>query len=108
MKRTFVESPYFSSLLESIDDKSLLSRIQKEILERPENAKVVEGTGGLKKIRVAKQRAGKSGGYRVFYLDLPKKGNTHLIFLLKKNESENITDAEKKEIRALVKQIKRT
>ncbi len=50
--------------------------------------------GGLRKVRVAREGSGKSGGYRTLYV----YGGTHMpIFLLTvfaKNEKDNLTKAE--------------
>jgi hypothetical protein len=50
--------------------------------------------GGLRKVRFARQGAGKSGGYRILYIF----GGVHMpIFLLTlfaKNEKDNLTKAE--------------
>jgi hypothetical protein len=50
--------------------------------------------GGLRKVRVAREGGGKSGGYRTLYVF----GGTHMpIFLLTvfaKNEKDNLTKAE--------------
>ena len=49
---------------------------------------------------------GKSGSYRVLYLDLPTREHTHLLYIYKKGESEDISPEGKKIMRNLVKQIK--
>ncbi len=58
------------------------------------------------KIRVGKPKSGKSGGYRVFYLDLPELGQTYLMTLLDKRDAENISDEEKTLLRIFAKKIK--
>ncbi len=67
------------------------------------------GTGGLRKIRLG-QRAlgrGKRGGVRVYYLDLPRGGVTHLLAIFGKREKSDLTPAERRQVAALVKQLKR-
>ncbi len=72
MIRTFVESDSFTSSLKKIGDSGLLQKIQKILLDNMETGLTVEGTGGVRKFRVSKNDSGKSGGYRVYYLDLRK------------------------------------
>lgn len=84
----------------------LLKAIQDELLKDLEKGDLVKGAGGIRKLRVARAGGGKSGGYRVFYLDLPQKGITYLMALLDKRESENISDHEKTILRAFAKAIK--
>lgn len=49
---------------------------------------------------------GKSGGFRVDYLDIPEKGKLYLIVLYPKNVKEDLSAEEKKLIVRLVKQLK--
>lgn len=82
--------------------------IQDEILRNPAGGDVIQGTGGIRKLRVAdkKRGRGKSGGFRVLYLDLPDRARTHLIYLYSKTEADNLSADGKKVIREIVKQIK--
>ena len=67
MIRTFVESDSFRNSLRSYGDFDLLLKIQNILLENIEGGDVVEGTGGVRKVRIPKPSSGKSGGYRVFF-----------------------------------------
>jgi len=107
MKCTFVEAPMFSKRLKEFGKKTLLKRVQDEILKYPDNGVAVQGTGGVKKIRVKGYGQGKSSSYRVFYLELCEGAIIHLIFILTKNDSENISDEEKKVIKKLVEKLKK-
>jgi hypothetical protein len=104
--RKFVEAEIFKKRLEAQKEKGLLKNIQDEILRDPHGGDLLPGTGGIRKIRVAKTGAGKSGSYSVFYLDLPDLGITHLMFLLLKGEKENINDEEKNSLKKMVTLIK--
>lgn len=106
MKRTFVESSVFTAKLKKLGGPELLLKIQKIILDNSEVGDLVEGSGGVRKFRVSKDGAGKSGGYRVFYLDLPAKKVTHLLVLLDKKEKENISTADKNEMKIESKKLK--
>jgi hypothetical protein len=107
MKRQFVESSGFRKRVDDEGDDGLLKKIQDEILKDPESGATIEGTGGVRKIRVAGEGKGKSGAYRVFYFDLPTEEITHLWILLLKGERENISAAEKKALKAKTEEIKR-
>jgi hypothetical protein len=106
MRRTFVESSAFTESLKKLNEGDFLFRIQKMILEDVEVGVLVSGSGGVRKFRIARSGGGKSGGYRVFYLDLPKLKMTHLLLLLSKNEKENISGAEKNEMKVETKKLK--
>ncbi len=104
--RIFIELSIFKNKVDALGGVELLRAIQIEILKAPTKGDIVQGTGGIRKIRVAKPGSGKSGGYRVFYLDLPELGQTYLMTLLDKKDSENISDEEKILLKAFAKKIK--
>jgi hypothetical protein len=98
-----------SSLIGEFPHGELLAkRIEDEILKNPEAGDLIQGTGGLRKIRVADlaRNKGKRGGLRIFYLDLLDVGRTHLVFLLRKGEADNISASEKSMLKELVNKIK--
>lgn len=107
MKRTFIESLDFEQQLEALGESDLLKDIQNEILKNPDSGALVKGTGGIRKIRVAAKGKGKSGGIRIFYLDIPTKEKCYLLFLLEKSEKENISAEEKSELRAAAQRLKK-
>lgn len=106
--RLFIETSLFKSLLDQENDSELEKIIKDEILKNPEKGNIVQGTGGLRKIRVAKKREGrgKSGGYRVLYFDLPSHSRTYLILLYDKDELENISAGQKAIIKKQIEGIK--
>jgi hypothetical protein len=72
----------------------------------PSAGVVMQGTGGLRKIRWGRAGMGKSGGVRVVYYFHDRRMPLYLIALFSKNEKDNLTNAEKHELAALVKQLK--
>ena len=107
MKRVFVEAEIFKNKLEEIGDKNLLQNLQIEILKNPQVGVLVQGTGGIRKVRFGAKGKGKSGGVRVFYLDIPTKEKCYLLFVLEKFEVENICDDEKNELKDLAQLLKK-
>jgi hypothetical protein len=107
MKRVFVEADDFRSKLDSLNEPGLLQIIQNEIAKNPDIGVLVQGTGGIRKIRFGAKGKGKSGGIRVFYLDVPLKEKCYLLFLLQKSDAENISAEEKKELKELSQLLKR-
>ena len=104
--RVFIELSIFRIKVDTLGGVELFKGIQSEILKDPTKGDIISGAGGVRKIRVARSKSGKSGGYRVFYLDLPELGQTYLMTLLDKRDSENISDEEKALLRAFAKKIK--
>lgn len=106
MNRLFVETDTFRSLIDSIKEYGLEKKIKDEILKDPEKGDVIQGTGGLRKIRVAKEGQGKSGGYRVIYLDLKAEEVTYLFLVYGKNVQDNLTGQQKNILASQVEELK--
>lgn len=103
MTRTFVELPSFSSAWKSMGMTDTdLRRLQEELLVNPDVGKVMQGTGGVRKMRFAFERHGKSGGVRVIYVDFVVKEKLYLITAYPKSEKDNLTKAERNELKRLV------
>ena len=107
MKRTFIEVPMFTrkwAELGLTDD--ILRNLENELLENPKAGDVIQGTGGLRKIRIPLDNSGKRGGGRVIYIDIELKESIYLINVYTKNEKDDLTDDEKKAFKAVVKLLK--
>jgi hypothetical protein len=80
-----------------------LKRLQYELLANPQKGDLVQGTGGLRKIRFAFENRGKSGSLRVVYVDFAAYEKIFLITAYPKNEKDNLTDSERNNIRTLIR-----
>lgn len=80
----FVEVPAFTKRLLGIADDETYRRLQLELAANPEKGPVIQGTGGLRKVRVPARGKGKSGGARVIYLALPQHRVTYLVYVYDK------------------------
>lgn len=103
MTRTFVELPIFRSRWEDLGLTDVdLRRLQIELLSDPKIGAVMQGTGGVRKMRFAFEHQGKSGGVRVIYVDFEIYEKIYLLTAYTKNEKENLTKEERNEIRKLI------
>lgn len=107
MTRTFIEVPLFTRRWKEIGltDKELQS-LQIMLLKNPEAGSVMEGTGGIRKVRFPLKNRGKSGGVRVCYTDFTEYEIIYLITAFEKNEQENLTKEERNVLKKLVKALK--
>lgn len=69
MKAIFVELPAFERYRPSYLDDDGFRELQKLLILEPEAGEVIQGTGGLRKLRFRDPRRGKGkrGGLRVIY-----------------------------------------
>ena len=88
-----------------LSDEDLLA-LQIMLLKNPESGPVMEGTGGIRKVRFALENRGKSGSVRVCYTDFAEYEVTYLITAFTKNEQTNLSDEEKNVLKKLVKALK--
>lgn len=103
MKRSFIELPIFKSRWEALglNEEDLL-RLQIELLADPKAGDVMQGTGGVRKMRFAFEHRGKSGGVRVIYVDFEVYEKIYLLTAYTKNEKDNLTKKERSEIKQLI------
>lgn len=103
MKRSFIELPIFKSRWEALglNEEDLL-RLQIELLADPKVGDVMQGTGGVRKMRFAFEHRGKSGGVRVIYVDFEVYEKIYLLTAYTKNEKDDLTKKERSEIKQLI------
>ena len=87
-----------------LTDKDL-QRLQYQLLENPLGGAVMKGTGGLRKIRFAFEKQGKSGSARVVYVDFAVYEKIFLITAYPKNEKDNLSQAERNGIKKLIEAL---
>ena len=104
--RTFVHTKIFDRQWSALgcDDDDLLE-LQKAISEDPQKPPVIRGTGGVRKIRIALENRGRSGGARVLYVDFVIRDTVGLLYAYPKSEKEDIDENERQLLKKMVKQI---
>ena len=73
--------------------------------EQPNAGDLIQGTGGIRKLRWARGDKGKSGGVRVIYYFHSEIMPLYLLAIFGKNEKANITAEEKKILSKAVKEL---
>jgi hypothetical protein len=107
MNRTFIEVPIFTKKWHELgltDD--MLRNLENVLLDNPKAGPSIQGTGGLRKIRIPMEYSGKRGGGRVIYVDIDIKETIYFINVYVKNEKDDLTESEKKAFKAIVKLLK--
>ncbi len=106
----FRETPGFTAVLHDYFGGDEPLRVLQILLARdPEAGSVMPGCGGARKLRWPDPRRskGKRGGLRVIYLYVPAAQNILLVDVYNKNEMEDLSPQDKKDIRALADQYRR-
>ena len=94
------------------DAAKLLSEAEQEavvemIARDPTCGDVMEGTGGVRKVRFALPGRGKSGGARVIYYFHSDAMPAYLLSIFSKNEKANLSKTERNALARLVELLKR-
>lgn len=104
MYREFVRLPEFEKCWSNFglteDD---LADLEYHLCINPESGSIMEGTGGLRKLRWALPNRGKSGSIRVIYVDFVYYEKLYLISAYAKNEKDNLSKEERNEVKKLIK-----
>lgn len=91
--------------------KRLLKEVEREALVgylsgHPEAGVLIEDTGGIRKLRWAREGRGKSAGVRVIYYFHSERMPLYLLTVYGKGDKDNLTQAEKHDLRQLVGYLK--
>jgi hypothetical protein len=105
MKGVFVELPAFERHRTDYLDDEGFRGLQRALMENPEAGDVIEGTGGLRKMRFADARRGKGkrGGLRVIYYRWHAGMQFWLYTLYGKDEMADLTAKQRKALKAMIK-----
>lgn len=100
----------YTSVYEKRVGKTLRSEerdaMELHIAENPEIHPIVSGTGGVRKARWGRQGKGKRGGVRVIYFYRSIADVVYFLDIYSKTEKEDLTPADKQELRQLVNQLR--
>lgn len=65
--------------------------LQNSLVKKPDSGNIIQGGGGIRKIRWKLQGRGKRGGARVIYYWETNKNQIFMLYAYAKNECENLT-----------------
>ena len=105
MKKVFIETPTFTTKFDNLANQGDMYNLQDELMHNPEKGKIMQGTGGARKIRMKIGAKGKSGGARIIYYYVDFKGEIWFLDIFSKSEKSNISNAEKKHMYSFIKEV---
>jgi len=101
--QTVVELPEFRRRAKAIMSDDERTALVDYVAANPEAG--VSLGGGLRKVRIAREGGGKSGGYRTIYVFGGAHVPIFLVTVFAKNEKDNLGKAEQAELVALSKAL---
>src|SRR5246500_3188282 len=93
--QTVVETPTYLAVANKLFSEEEREDIVALLADDPECGDVIRGTGGFRKVRVARKGMGKSGGARGVYILRKERFSVFFITVFPKNEKENLSMAER-------------
>ena len=103
---TVVELTPFIHAVQDVWDDEEHAAFTIYIAEYYAEGDLIQGTGGLRKIRWKRPGIGKRGGVRIIYYYYDLQAPVYLITAFTKNEKENLSNEEKKYLSALTGLLK--
>lgn len=103
---TYIEHPTFTRQVNDLMTDEEYAEAQNELAENPEKGDLIKGLGGLRKVRVAVGKRGKSGGVRFIYLLLLRHESVFLFYAYSKGDIEDLSAEQRKRLLQAVTQIK--
>jgi hypothetical protein len=100
---TVIETPMFSKLWPAYWSEDGRGAFAAFIAAHPDEGDVVQGTGGVRKVRWSRAGSGKSGGVRVIYFVRNERGELVLLFIYAKSKLDSLKASTLKELRDAIK-----
>lgn len=109
MTKTFIQTHEFSRKWDELgfNDEDL-RQLELNIMKDPDKYPIMQGTGGLRKARVAIENKGKSGGARVCFVDFVFAKTVYLITVYPKKEKDNLSKEERNKIKKVIEALKKS
>jgi hypothetical protein len=105
---TVIETPSFLRDAKRIMDDEERQEIVAFLAHNPNAGDILQGTGGIRKLRFAREGGGKSSGYRVIYFFHSAAIPLFALNVFAKNEKTNISPAERNALKTLSAQLVQT
>jgi len=102
---TVAETESFQRKIEKLLNEEEKADLIAYLSEHPAAGDLIQGTGGIRKLRWKKGDKGKSGGVRVIYYFHSEMMPLYLLAAFGKNEKANITSEEKNILASAVKKL---
>lgn len=102
---TIAETQAYKAQAKSVLNEQDRQDVVDMIAADPTCGMLMQGTGGVRKVRVALSGRGKSGGARVIYFFHNDAIPVYLLAVFAKNEKDNLTKAERNALKTMTQGI---
>lgn len=101
----FIETSVFTRQIINLLSDVEYQALQADLMENPARGDLIQGGGGIRKVRFAAKGKGKSGGIRVIYYWMCENGQIFMLLAYAKSAKDDLTDQQTTTLRTLVKDM---
>jgi hypothetical protein len=98
----FIETPVFTEEVREILRDDEYRALQLALILRPEQGRLIQGSGGLRKLRWGAKGQGKRSGCRIIYFWDKRRETFYMLFVYAKGRQSNLTQEQIKTLGRLV------
>lgn len=98
----FVETAVFTKRVKELLADAEYDVLLKDLLRNPSKGVLIEGTGGIRKIRVASGGRGTRGGARAIYYHFVSASKIVMLIIYAKSEKHDLTSDERKALKTII------
>jgi hypothetical protein len=100
----FVETTVFTRRITEVMADDEYRALQEALLRRPAHGDLIEGTGGMRKLRWGEEGRGKRGSLRVIYYWHVRREMFLMLYVYRKSEQKDLTAEQRKLLAKVVRQ----
>ena len=97
-----IETTVFTKLISRLMHDDQYRELQEHLIENPEIGDLIQGSGGLRKIRWKLTGRGKRGGVRIIYYWAALADQIRMLYVYSKTDQEDLTKDQLKVLRHIV------
>lgn len=100
----FFETPIFTRRLTELLNDDEYKEMQQFLVRNPGRGKIIQGSGGIRKLKWLLEGRGKKGGMRVIYYWQVSQNQIFMLFIYPKNVQDDLTKEQLKRLKDIVEQ----
>jgi hypothetical protein len=100
----FIETPTFTRMIAPLLTDEEYWGLKNMLMQNPDRGEIIQGGGGIRKLRYAVQGHGKSGGIRVIYYWIKDNDQIYMLVAYPKSKKDDFTAKETAVLRRYVKE----
>jgi hypothetical protein len=98
----FIETPVFAEDIQQLIPDETYAEFQQHLADHPEAGDVIQGTGGIRKIRWNLPGTGKRGGVRMIYYWRAAEDQILMLLAYRKAKQSDLTPSQKRALKTVV------